>query len=53
MPSFRRYLPNSTGNPEFLTREDAMTAELVIAVVTCISTVINTVIVVLSYLKNK
>ncbi len=30
-----------------------MTCELVIAVVTCVATVISTVIAVLSYLKNK
>ena len=30
-----------------------MTVEFVITVVTCVATVINTVVVVLSYLKNK
>ena len=30
-----------------------MTCELIVAVVTCVATVISTVIAVLSYLKNK
>ena len=40
-------------NLEFLIRGNTMTADFIVALITCVVTVINTVVAVLSYLKNK
>ena len=48
------YLPNSTSNCwNLILGGLRMTCECVIALVTCVSTIITTVIAVLSYLKDK
>ena len=53
MPSSGGISQTQTSDSGILEKGNTMTADFIVALITCVVTVINTVVAVLSYLKNK